>query len=107
MKKRKVKLKIRKAHRYLGIILGVQFLFWTISGMYFSWTDLNNIHGDHLKNLEYIPKTFNNLISPSDLKIEQGVYAIEIRDINNTPYYWINKTKLYNAYNGNPKEKNK
>ena len=39
----------RKIHRYLGIIIGVQFLFWTISGLYFSWTNLDDIHGDTFK----------------------------------------------------------
>lgn len=37
---------IRKSHRYLGVILGVQFLIWTISGLYFSWTNIDEIHGD-------------------------------------------------------------
>lgn len=104
MKSRRVKLKIRKAHRYLGIILGIQFLFWTISGIYFSWTDIDNIHGDHFKNNDYQPKASDKLISPSEISIQEDVYSIELRDINNVPYYWINKTKLYNAVNGKPKE---
>ncbi len=40
---------IRLLHRYLGIILGIQFLFWTISGLYFSWTNIDEIHGDQFK----------------------------------------------------------
>ena len=52
MVKRKTALKIRKAHRYLGIFLGIQFLMWTISGMYFSWTDIDEIHGDQFKKEE-------------------------------------------------------
>ncbi len=60
-------LTIRKAHRYLGLFLGIQFLFWTISGLYFSWTDLNEIHGDYFKNLDYSPKLFKKplLIPPN------------------------------------------
>ena len=54
--------KIRKTHRYLGIFLGVQFLFWTSSGLYFSWTNIDNIHGDQFRNLEYKPKSFQNLM---------------------------------------------
>lgn len=30
---------IRKTHRYLGLFIGIQFIGWTISGLYFSWTD--------------------------------------------------------------------
>ncbi len=40
--------KIRKIHRYLGLFLGVQFLFWTVGGLYFSWTDIRKIKGFHL-----------------------------------------------------------
>ena len=100
MVKRKTAIKIRKAHRYLGLFLGVQFLMWTISGMYFSWTDIDDIHGDQFRNLEYQPKAFNNLISPSQLEVAKGINSIEMRDINGVPYYWINQEQLYNASNG-------
>jgi hypothetical protein len=40
---------IRKVHRYLGIVLGIQFLMWTIGGLYFSWNDIDKVHGDHLR----------------------------------------------------------
>lgn len=93
-------LNIRKAHRYLGLFLGIQFLFWTISGLYFSWTNLDNIHGDQYKNMDYQPKSFDSLISPSQLSIPQGIKSIALRDINNKPFYWINNKYLYNAYNG-------
>ena len=52
MVNRKTAKWIRKAHRYLGIFLGIQFLMWTISGMYFSWTDIDEIHGDQFKKEE-------------------------------------------------------
>ena len=103
MVKRQTALKIRKTHRYLGLFLGIQFLFWTVSGIYFSWTDIDDIHGDHFKNLEYRPKAFNDLISPSKLHVPNGVHTIELRDINKAPFYWINKTQLYNALDGSLK----
>ena len=98
--KRKASLKIRKAHRYLGIFLGIQFLFWTVSGLYFSWTNLDEIHGDHYKNLEYEPLSFENLISPSLINIKESINSLEIRDINKKPYYFINKKWLYSARSG-------
>jgi len=94
MVNRHTALKIRKTHRYLGLFLGIQFLFWTISGLYFSWTNIDDIHGDHFKNLDYQPQAFSNLISPSNLNISEGVNTIELRDIDNTPYYWVNKEQL-------------
>ena len=95
--------KIRKTHRYLGLFLGIQFLLWTSSGIYFSWTDIDNIHGDHFKNTEYQPKAFANLISPSQLNVSGGVNTIALRDIGDSPYYWINKEQLYNALDGSLK----
>ena len=49
MKKVEFHRKIRKTHRWLGLILGIQFLFWTVGGLYFSWSDMDEIHGDHQK----------------------------------------------------------
>jgi hypothetical protein len=28
---------IRKMHRWLGLIIGIQFLLWTLGGFYFAW----------------------------------------------------------------------
>ncbi len=99
----KTALKIRKTHRYLGLFLGVQFIFWTVSGLYFSWTDIDDIHGDPFKNLSITPKTFSNLISPSLLEVAT-IHSMELREISDIPFYWINNTKLYNAYSGEPKD---
>lgn len=104
MVNRKTSLKIRKIHRYLGLFLGIQFLFWTISGLYFSWTDIDEIHGDHYKNLEYEPVAFDSLMSPSSLNIAEAIQTVEVRDINQQPYYFINKKGLYHARTGAKKE---
>ena len=103
MVNRQTALKIRKIHRYLGVFLGIQFLLWTTSGLYFSWTNIDEIHGDQFKNLDYQPRTFNNLISPMLLNVSEGINTIELRDFNGVPNYWINKSKLYNAVDGEPK----
>lgn len=34
---------IRKNHSRLGLSLGIQFLLWTIGGLYFSWSNLNEV----------------------------------------------------------------
>ena len=38
----------RRIHRWLGLVIGVQFLLWTVGGLYFSWVSLDAVHGDHL-----------------------------------------------------------
>ncbi len=38
----------RKAHRYLGAFIGIQFFFWTLGGLYFSWNSMDDVHGESL-----------------------------------------------------------
>ena len=102
---RKISHKIRRVHRYLGLFLGLQFLMWTISGLYFSWTNLDEIHGDQFKNLNYQPIAFDSLISPSSINHYEAINKIEIRDIKKEPYFLINESFLYNARTGKLKNK--
>ncbi|SDB29493.1 PepSY-associated TM region [Flavobacteriaceae bacterium MAR_2010_188] len=96
--------KIRKTHRYLGLFLGIQFLFWTISGMYFSWTNIDEIHGDQFRNMDYVPTAFTELMSPSQIDSSEEIRSIEIRDLNSEPYYWVNNHQLFNARTGEAKK---
>ncbi|MCP4054222.1 MAG: hypothetical protein GY739_14435, partial [Mesoflavibacter sp.] len=97
MVNRHTALKIRKTHRYLGLFIGIQFLMWTISGLYFSWTDIDEIHGDHFKKDVPEQATFKNLIGLSELENELNVKSLELLEIDDKPYYWINEEHLYNA----------
>ncbi|MDT0606772.1 PepSY domain-containing protein [Croceitalea rosinachiae] len=105
MTKRKTVLKIRKAHRYLGLFLGIQFLLWTISGLYFSWTDIDEIHGDHFKKLPPEKASFSNLLGTSDLQVSGEIESLELLEIAGKPFYWINDSKLLNASTGELREK--
>ena len=104
MVNRKTAKWIRKAHRYLGIFLGIQFLMWTISGMYFSWTDIDEIHGDQFKNEEPKQTAFSDLLGTGQLDSKQPIQSLELLEIAEEPYYWINEAKLYNAKTGEGKE---
>jgi uncharacterized iron-regulated membrane protein len=57
--------RIRKIHRYLGLLLGIQFLFWTIGGIYFSWSNMDEIHGDLNRRPASLISSKFNFISPS------------------------------------------
>lgn len=94
---------IRKTHRYLGLFLGIQFLLWTVSGIYFSWTNIDDIHGDQYRDFTIQLASFTGLISSSKLEDSTEIKSLELRDINGTPYYWINKNTLYNAQTGEKK----
>lgn len=90
------KLLIRKLHRYLGVFIGIQFIFWTVSGVYFSWNKLENVHGDHMrKSVSYLPGELN-IVSPSvaiqNLKKEKevdSVHSIHLVRVVDKPTYQI------------------
>ena len=104
MVKRKTALKIRQAHRYLGIFIGIQFIMWTVSGLYFSWTDIDEIHGDQFLKTNMVDPDFSNLGNPSEFNPETEIHSLELKEIADEPYYWINESTLQNARTGEIKK---
>lgn len=101
IKKSEFHRKIRKTHRWLGVILGIQFLFWTLGGLYFSWSNMDAVKGEDQKavtqplqgNLSFVsPK---NVIDKIRLK-DSVVYLLDLKIIQilNKPFYQI-------TYSGN------
>lgn len=87
---------IRKSHRYLGVFLGIQFLFWTIGGLYFSWTNIKSIRGEDIRK-EASSIKINDLSSDlkdviSQIRKSDSIHylkAIQIAEINGVPNYQI------------------
>jgi len=96
-----LKYYVRKTHRYLGLFIGIQLMLWSIGGLYFSWTNIDEIHGDHLVNF---PKNEiiieSNLLSPNEALIRSGIdqnriNSIELKSVFDKTYYRI---KTENSY---------
>ena len=95
MKRRNYKYYLRKCHRYLGIFIGVQFVFWTAGGLYFSWINIDEIRGDHLRaNRVHQIRLDRPLVPPhlpANQLIASGVAAsidkIRIVDVLGSPHY--------------------
>ena len=104
------KLILRKAHRYIGLLISIQLLAWTIGGIYFSWNDLDKIHGDHLKTTAV--QTRNHLIDVkraiTAINDLDSISSINVIDMLGKPVYRIkyntkdqvNNTQLVNALDG-------
>lgn len=88
-------LRIRKTHRYLGLFIGIQFLLWTMGGLYFSWSNLDAIHGDALKRPAAGLPVSLTLASPSvplTALRQQGVAAVsgvQLIEVLGVPMYQI------------------
>lgn len=91
---------VRRIHRFLGVFIGIQFLFWTISGLYFSWTDIDEIHGDHFHQDHMMHQSAANLADLTKLDSSLEISTLELRFVNHRPYYWVNDSQLYDAQTG-------
>ncbi len=90
-------LRIRKTHRYLGLFIGVQFLLWTLGGLYFSWSNLDDIHGDPLKRPAGAMPYSLSLVSPSVpmLALSQkpetdSIMSVQLIEVLGQPLYQLN-----------------
>ncbi|HSP13028.1 MAG TPA: PepSY domain-containing protein [Salegentibacter sp.] len=100
MVKRKTAIKLRQAHRYLGLFIGIQFIIWTVSGMYFSWTDLDEIHGDHFKKENVENPAFSGLPGPGKMLSNTPVSSLELKDIGGQAFYLVNGNNLIDPITG-------
>lgn len=106
-------LLIRKSHRFLGLLLGIQFLFWTIGGLYFSWSNMDQVHGDLQKRAAVLMDPNLKLTSPTDAinKLKKvypidSIISLQIVLVLKQPFYQIrclapdSKNILVNAVTG-------
>lgn len=88
----------RKVHRWLGLIIGIQFIGWTVSGLYFSWTDLDQIHGDHF----LLPEVDQGLpfsgLPTMDTTLK--IRSLEWRNLGGEGFLWVNDSVLVHAKTG-------
>lgn len=93
-KRRNYKYFIRKSHRYLGFFIGVQFLLWTLGGLYFSWTNIEEVRGEHLRKEKAAIDFGGDFVSPKvvvgEIEKTGDVSAVEnvrLIEISGVPYY--------------------
>ena len=41
-----IKITLRKFHKYISLLIAIQLLLWTISGIYFSFNKIENVRGE-------------------------------------------------------------
>lgn len=83
----------RKIHRYMGVFIGIQFFFWTIGGLYFSWSDIDEIHGDHFLNEGDKPVVTSALLGDAGNSYPD-ISNVEVHFIGDKPYLWLNGKQL-------------
>ncbi|ALK97737.1 hypothetical protein AB595_19665 [Massilia sp. WF1] len=82
---------VRRAHKWIGLVIGVQALLWMISGLYMVVVPLEVIHGDHLA---HVP---TERLNPTNTRITQAhlherypaITAIRIKSLLGKEVYEI------------------
>ncbi len=83
---------VRKYHKWLALILGVQALIWLISGVYMVSIDLGYIRGDTLvqKMNEPISVPYEELIPMGDIQQRyENIEKIELTQWLDMPHYRV------------------
>ena len=109
---------LRRTHRFLGILIGIQFLAWTAGGLYFSWSDMDEVHGDyelsHDENLNInkaIISPYAFIDSMNHFRPEDKMIDLKLIKVLEAPYWQItyqsdnveehiHETYLYDAVSG-------
>ena len=91
---------IRKFHRYIGLIVGIQLLFWSASGLFFSLNPIEKVRGaTEAAEQEGLPSPLPDLVSPSDvinrfLEQRPGVEtrSLTLESFLGAPVYYLETT---------------
>ncbi|MGC6447999.1 MAG: PepSY domain-containing protein [Rubripirellula sp.] len=89
------KITSRKMHRWLSVLIGIQLLLWTVSGLIFSWNPISQIRGeDNIKQpvkvdlKEYELVDIHSILGQPDLiPPEQSVIGLELKSILGRPFF--------------------
>lgn len=86
---------VRRAHKWIGLVIGVQALLWMISGLYMVVVPLEVIHGDHLAHVSAEPLMFSgNRIGQGALTtLYPGITSLRLKNMLGKEVYEIKQGK--------------
>ncbi len=78
---------IARVHKILGLVVGVQLLFWTLSGFYFTLVPIETIRGEHLRRAPTAidPSTLGAVAMPA---LPSPADTLEIRMLLGEPVWF-------------------
>ena len=71
-----MKITLRKFHRYVSLVISIQLLLWTISGIYFSFNKINDVRGEqYLVAVTELPNTEKKKSSKIDFESAKQIIS--------------------------------
>ncbi|TWI11518.1 PepSY domain-containing protein [Aerolutibacter ruishenii] len=97
----------RKAHKWIGLVIGVQALLWMISGLYMTVISIDVIHGDHLAHGATRPLPASaSYLTPAQLSAgHPGLTGFRLKHLLERPVYEVKaagQVMLVDAKTGEP-----
>ena len=96
---------VRRTHKWVSLIVGVQALLWMISGVYMTTISLDIIHGDHLAHVAHEPlgRTSERLPVAELMSRYPGLQSFKLKKLLGQEVFEIrqgDKPALVNARSG-------
>ncbi len=83
----------RRIHKWVGLILGIQFLLWTLSGSVMALLDKDKVGGHDAGVSHAHPLALGDYIDLADLPRGEAFTGILLRDLGARPVYELRTTK--------------
>lgn len=96
---------VRRGHKWIGLIIGVQALLWMVSGVYMTAISLEVIHGDHLAHVfdEPLARNAKRIDLEQLAKLQPGFESFKLKTFLGNEVYELKqagKTRLVDASSG-------
>jgi len=81
----------RTTHKWLALVVAIQAVFWTLSGIYMTVVHIDIIHGDHLVKAPLVqPLSFAGLVEPGRLAhLAPGLKSARLETQLGQPVYVV------------------
>ena len=74
------RITLRKFHKYISLLIAIQLLLWTISGIYFSFNKIENVRGEQYLAIQAKP-AIERAINEKKLDFESAKIIVEKKTI--------------------------
>ncbi len=98
---------VRRCHKWIALVVGVQALLWMASGVYMTVVPLEIIHGDHLTHPTGEPLALSGkrIDVAQMMRLYPGISSFRVKSLLGREVFEINrsgKVELVEAENGKP-----
>lgn len=96
----------RKTHKWLGLLIGLQVIIWSLSGLYMTVVHIDTIHGDHLvRDMPTMSAEAAALADPLAVASANQAASFRLAWVRDQPVYVVKTDageKVVDATSGNP-----